>query len=379
MSLRFVRAGVGGVGAGATHGGFAWRRPPRAVGSALALCLVVGLLVTAAGGALGGQNADLPAKKKGGGGGGDPSPGPGPTTFSGRAMGVFVSTPFATLRFADTGELPPEGGVIDATFVRVDHELVQAAVFLSITMGFDSIAQSEAAVADVTLLPGSSTEISADFVRARSRATCTEVEGTSEIVNLRLAGEQIAVSGEPNQEVTIPGVLTLIINEQRDTSSGGTNEITLNALHLILLAVPGEVIVSSARSDISCGGEQPEPTVKDFVTGGGFILVPGGKANFGFNAGFKPGKKAVSGNFNYVDHPAGMHVKSTSIDEYGGSGTTRTFSGDATINGQPGFTFSVTVSDNGEPGKGSDTFSIELSNGYRRSGVLAGGNIQLHA
>ena len=39
----------------------------------------------------------------------------------------------------------------------------------------------------------------------------------------------------------------------------------------------------------------------------------------------------------------------------------------------------MTATDNGEPGKGRDTFSISIDcNGYTASGTLAGGNIKLH-
>ena len=51
----------------------------------------------------------------------------------------------------------------------------------------------------------------------------------------------------------------------------------------------------------------------------------------------------------------------------------------ATINGAGTFNYRIDVVDNDEPGAGSDTYRIRLSNGYD-SGVqkLAGGNIQLH-
>lgn len=300
------------------------------------------------------------------------------TTFSGRAIGVLVDTALADIKLADTGELPKEGGVRDATVLKVNHDLAEASIFLSVTSGFDNKAQSEAATADVTLLPGTPNQITADFVRANSIAVCDGTDGSSEIVNLQVAGQDVAVSGQPNQKVEVPGILTLVINEQIDSSHDNTNEITVNALHLIL-STGGEVIVSSAYSDISCGQEEPKPTPKDFVTGGGFINTDNGKANFGFVAGFKPNHDTLSGNLNYVDRAADIHLKSQSITSYGGEGNTRTFSGDATINGEGGFTYTVTVSDNGEPGKGNDTFSIEISNGYRASGVLAGGNIQLHS
>ena len=63
---------------------------------------------------------------------------------------------------------------------------------------------------------------------------------------------------------------------------------------------------------------------------------------------------------------------SVSVDD-----TTRPIDGSAEINGQPGYTFSVTVSDQGEPGR-NDTFAINLSSGYNAPGKPGGGNIQLH-
>jgi hypothetical protein len=52
--------------------------------------------------------------------------------------------------------------------------------------------------------------------------------------------------------------------------------------------------------------------------------------------------------------------------------------GTATVNGAGSFGFDVFVCDNGEPGKNSDTFTIQMSDGYTAGGTLGGGNIQLH-
>jgi len=299
------------------------------------------------------------------------------TTFSGRAFAVSVKTPLTgTVTLADTRQLPPQGGEIDATVLSVQTQQAQAEVLLSVTMGFDQHAESRAAVADVTLLPGDPNQIKADFLQAHSLATCTGVSGDSDIANLQVAGQQIIVTGQPNQTVSVPGVLTLVINEQTTSSSDGTNSITVNALHLTGVGLLNgiEVIVSSAHSDITCR-VTPPPGSKDFMTGGGFIIVNGAHVNFGFVAGFKPGQSNVSGQLNYIDHSSGNHVKSTSVTGYSGSGTCRTFSG--TVDGQS-VDFTVNACDNGEPGRGSDTFRIQLSNEYSASGVLAGGNIQLH-
>src|SRR5438445_737956 len=212
------------------------------------------------------------------------------TTYSGRAFGASVHVGLLDAKFADTGNLPAEGGEIDATTVTVHTDPAQAEVLLSITMGFDEKAESEAATAAVTLLPGSTNEITAAFVRAQSVATCSGASGESELVELRLGGQPIVVSSAPNQVIGVAGVFTLVINEQIDSSHDRTAAITVNALHLTLVT-GDEVIVSSAHSDITCG--QGAPTPKDFVTGGGFIETPDGKANFGLVAGVKPGQQSL--------------------------------------------------------------------------------------
>ncbi len=270
---------------------------------------------------------------------------------------------------------------MDATVLSVNTSPAQAEVLLSVTMGFDQIAHSEAAVADVTLLPGTPNQVTANFVRSDSTATCSGVSGSSELVDLRVAGQHIDVSGQPNQKVIVPGVLTLVINEQ----IVGTNSITVNALDLTTLAGT-QVIVSHAESDITCVSTPP-PVSKDFMTGGGFITNPDGSHdNFGFVAGFKPGQTAVSGQFTYIDHSTGLKVKGT-VNAYSANDpnnpNSRKFGGPADVDGG-GLTgctsFTVTAADNGEPGKGTDTFGITLSGCTYTAGpaTLTGGNIKLH-
>jgi hypothetical protein len=176
-------------------------------------------------------------------GSGSPTP-----QYIGRAIGVLITTPLATLRFADAGPLPASGGSTSATLVNVQTPAANAQVLLSVTSGFDGHAESQATVAYAALLPGSPDRVTADVVFAQSDATCTGVSGFSSLANLAVGGEKVVVSGSPNQVVSIPGVLTLVINEQ---ILGPGKSITVNALHLT--TVSGiKVIVSSAHSDIVC-------------------------------------------------------------------------------------------------------------------------------
>jgi hypothetical protein len=152
-------------------------------------------------------------------------------------------------------------------------------------------------------------------------------------------------------------------------------------------------------------GAVPNPCY-DFVTGGGWFsptpLGPG-RANFGFNAGYKNGEPPppLRGELDYIDHNNGMHVKATSVDSYVGFNCNengkdcadRVFEGGAEINGVGGFGYTVEVIDHGEPGnapKGDDRIIVSLSNGYYADSGGAflhnppdqngidGGNIQVH-
>jgi hypothetical protein len=305
----------------------------------------------------------------------------GETTFSGRAFAAFVDTPVTgPVTVSDTGELPREGGVRSNALLSVPvNGVLMAEVLVAATTGGGDVAMSSASLANVVAYPGTPTELRASFVRAESRADCSGVSGRSEIVGLRFAGQDVAVTGAPNQTISIPGVATLIINEQRSTQSGTFREIRVNALHLTVLGV-AEVILSHAESDIDCIAPSGAGPCFDFVTGGGQISVRGGKASFGFNAGFKPNASTPSVQFNYVDHATGMHVKATSIRVYeqGATTTSRHLEGSCTIDGRSGFSYSIDVADEAEPGRNRDSLSISLSNGYSAGGRLTAGNVQLH-
>lgn len=133
----------------------------------------------------------------------------------------------------------------------------------------------------------------------------------------------------------------------------------------------------------ACGGtagEEPVPpkACDDFVTGGGSVSgSTNEKSTFGVSAGIRNEK--LWGNFSFNNHRKnGVKVKSTSVTAYTIlNALTRQIEGVANVNGKGSFTYKVIVTDNGEPGR-QDIFSLELSNGYSASGVLEGGNIQLH-
>jgi len=117
-----------------------------------------------------------------------------------------------------------------------------------------------------------------------------------------------------------------------------------------------------------------KPVTERKVTGGGYIHTDalGNRGSFGLVA-----HTDNRGKITYVDHLTGMKFQSAMIDSVTIEGNIVTIKG-------MGFAdniltnFVVTVEDKAEPGTGVDTFSIQLGTGYLRSGVLQGGNIQLH-
>lgn len=140
------------------------------------------------------------------------------------------------------------------------------------------------------------------------------------------------------------------------------------------------------------------------VTGGGQIAVPNpdssGRATFGFNA--QPGKHddGAKGHFNYVNHVTGLHVNGEvehieviALNPDNSPKTVR-FTGTCEAdrneghNGHEGHeqnpqtcAFSVTVEDNGEPGR-NDEFGVRITGDVtetRSQRVIERGNIQFHS
>ena len=300
------------------------------------------------------------------------------TTFSGEATVVQATVlGLPPIVLSDTGALDSTGGAREASLLDASVPgLLTAEVLHASTVGQGQRSSSEASVANVTLTVGGNT-ISAGLLRARATAEChngtASVSGSSEIVDLVVNGQAIVVSGQPNQTISLP-VGRVIINEQQSSVSGNTGDITVNALHIVVDGI-ADVVISSAHADITCGG--PVCPGGDFVTGGGWITgTPSGeRGTFGVAGGIKNG--GLWGHLTYIDHGTNMKVKGTGVTAYTVTGpTTRHIEGTADINGRSG-SYQVDVSDNGEPGR-NDMFSIMLSNGYSASGLLIGGNIQLH-
>ncbi len=115
-----------------------------------------------------------------------------------------------------------------------------------------------------------------------------------------------------------------------------------------------------------------------FATGGGTVDVDGGQGNFGFVG--RNHKGDVRGSFEYYDD-AGTIVTADMITGVLvlKSNNSAYIVGSASVDGVPGHTFVLKVQDNDEPGVGADTFRLDVDGTTVASGVLTGGNVQVHA
>jgi len=96
--------------------------------------------------------------------------------------------------------------------------------------------------------------ITADVIRAQANSDCTKApngEG-SLFTNLVIAGQSIGPNPAPNTRIDIPGIATVIVNEQNPTADG--RGIVVNGLHIIGASplLRGDLIISHANSGVVC-------------------------------------------------------------------------------------------------------------------------------
>ena len=112
------------------------------------------------------------------------------------------------------------------------------------------------------------------------------------------------------------------------------------------------------------------------VEGRGAVDSQGNQVSFKFRA-TEADDGSKLGPFNFCDPAAGVCTASARVQSLSITGNTASFSGQGRLDNGTRVTFSVSVTDNGEPGT-SDTISISLDNGYSASGTLTGGDIRIY-
>lgn len=172
-------------------------------------------------------------------------------TFSGQAVALRASAVGLALALSDTGPLPATGGNLKTSLAGVNVlGLVSAEVLSSATSGSGTSSQSQSSVVNLSLLGGL---VAADVVKSNSGASCSGgqagLTGSSELVGLIVAGQPVLVAN-PNLAISLPGGITVIVNEQTSSPAGNTGTMTVNALHITGPSI--EIVVASAQSGITC-------------------------------------------------------------------------------------------------------------------------------
>ncbi len=172
-------------------------------------------------------------------------------TFSGEAVALKANALGISLALSDTGPLPASGGNLSTSVASVNVlGLASADALKSTSSGSGTSSLSQSSVANLSLMGGL---VAANVVKSNSSATCNggqaSVTGSAEIVGLVAAGQSILVSN-PNLAISLPGGISLIVNEQTRSSGGNSGSITVNALHVKGPSI--DIIVASAQSGITC-------------------------------------------------------------------------------------------------------------------------------
>jgi len=309
-------------------------------------------------------------------------------------------------------ELPPggEGGYFSESLLTVGDPgipglTLNASVAQAVAVGSGNDTNAHAHVADANL-GVTGLVLGATVLQSNAKASCNtetgnvELSGSSYIAQLRINNTAITILPDNQQQsVVVPGVAEILINEQQTSTGAGSGSITVNALHVKLLGgldplLKGDIIISRSTAGVSgCEKAPPPPTgcgkpkqppcpppppppacpVKDFVTGGGWIVdSEGDRVSFAVHGGVNSDGTFRNGGLNIVDHGDDGHRSSKNLTGYGITGpTTRRLDFDIGT---------VKVDDQGEPGT-NDKWQFTGTDGYSATsadGRISGGNIQLH-
>src|SRR5216683_3137063 len=167
------------------------------------------------------------------------------TAAQATVIGLLGTTTTTTV--SDTGTLGGTNDARDASLLTASiPSLLGGEVLSATTIGYPNEVDSAASLAGLNLNVAG-VGVSADFVMAEaSQVLGATGGGTSYIDNLSVNGSPMAVTGQPNQTVAIPGG-QIVINEQTISQSGAT---VVNALHVIVNGV-ANVVIASATAGIS--------------------------------------------------------------------------------------------------------------------------------
>jgi hypothetical protein len=173
------------------------------------------------------------------------------TSYSGRARPLSVTTFGVGAAIGDTGPLPSSGGSLSSSLTNLNVlGLASVGLLQGSASGSGDKSTSSASLVSVSIpIAG----LSADVVKSQATAQCNgatpSVSGSADLVSVTILGMPISAP-MPNVSVTLPGGISVILNEQTSSTSGGTGSMTVNAIHV---TGPGtDIVVAGAEADVTC-------------------------------------------------------------------------------------------------------------------------------
>ena len=155
------------------------------------------------------------------------------------------------------------------------------------------------------------------------------------------------------------------------TGSHGTVVVGGNGIPSLQYSFTGKNVI-----DIIPANTIP-PTV---ICTGCYFSVQNLRATLAFNIGYQGGASTFT--YNFRNSAQTIQFASTLTSKVSVTGTTATFSGQGTLNGQAGYNFTVTARDGGSAGSGLDSVAVTITgpNNYLYSvaSTIVGGDIVVH-
>jgi hypothetical protein len=302
-------------------------------------------------------------------------------TFRGQATAVNATILGINTTLGDTGVLTAKGGALQTNVATLNIPLVLSGVVgHADVIGVGDHTEASATVAALNILC-SGLLIKADLIQSRAYVVGASGQtpvstGSSQLVNLVVAGQAIVVTGAPNQTIKLP-IGKVVINER----SQGTGSITVTALHIVINGIADIKLARSfagvgpcSNCTNTCTGTPNCSGNFDFLTGSGAVLNSlKGLAHFGLGLGLNNGNNW--GGFTFADPETLTDFEGTSVLQYVvTSATGRHIEGVGKLNGFFTVTYVLDVVENGAQGA---IFTLNLSNGYRISGPLNLGFLQI--
>jgi len=218
------------------------------------------------------------------------------------------------------------------------------------------------------------------LVLVLSPAAKTNPVGTSHTITATVTQD-----GNPVEGVTVYFKVTGSVNTFGDCTTDAAGQCTFTYTGPTF---PGADVITAfadANGNGTRDADEPEATATKawvlptstpgHVTGGGQIVVAGHPVTFSLTA--KSDSGGQKGECTVLDHATSRMIKCLDVTALVQAGNEATIYGDATDNGLP-TTYVIHVVDNGDAGRGQDTFSISTTSGFSASGTLTAGNIQVH-